>query len=177
MEAECSLVRAESDRYLLKTSQQQTWNGTEPALQLLLTPLVRSSPLLPYAESPEYISPNHCRLCRAELSSSTPVSALSQSARQSCDEGVRANASGCSAPLASVSRVDVPEDHCAGEPICLYHMNSKHTCGKKNITLLATHTARRFYAAPWPNGHNPYRHRSSAAVWQLSSKRSATRTT
>ena len=45
----------------------QTWTGTEPALRTLLLPLVQSEPLPRYAQKPEYISPEHCRLCFAEF--------------------------------------------------------------------------------------------------------------
>ena len=53
-------VAAHED-YLAKERGWQTWNGTEPALQLLCLP---SGQVLPeYAERPEYLNPSHCRLC------------------------------------------------------------------------------------------------------------------
>ena len=45
----------------------QTWTGAEPALRTLLLPLVHSEPLPRYAQKPEYIAPEHCRLCFAEF--------------------------------------------------------------------------------------------------------------
>ena len=60
---EDQIIRDESDRYLSQISQQQTWDGTEPALQLLLLPSNGSVNLPSYATTPEFLSPSHCRLC------------------------------------------------------------------------------------------------------------------
>ena len=46
----------------------QTWTGSEPALQTLLLPLVQSERLPRYAKTPEYLHPDHCRLCFADCS-------------------------------------------------------------------------------------------------------------
>ena len=58
-------VRAESDAYLARISKQQEWDGTEPALQLLLIPLsdTDENRLPEYSKEPHYLSPHHCRLC------------------------------------------------------------------------------------------------------------------
>ena len=40
---------------------QQTWNGSEPALQILVLP--RPLDLPTYAQVPDYLTPSHCRLC------------------------------------------------------------------------------------------------------------------
>ena len=57
------LVREESDSYLKFSRQPQTWTGKEPALSVLLQPDATCAELPPYASTPEYLSPDHCRLC------------------------------------------------------------------------------------------------------------------
>ena len=61
--AQYEIVRDKSEKYLQSISRQQSWLGTEPALQLLVLPAQGSQPLLSYAECPKYLSPSHCRLC------------------------------------------------------------------------------------------------------------------
>ena len=62
-------VRAESDAYLASISEQQTWTGYEPALQLLLLPLNSSFEMPKYASEPDYLEPTHCRLCLTSYAS------------------------------------------------------------------------------------------------------------
>ena len=58
-----NVVSSESQAYLRQLSVQQQWSGDEPALQLLFLP-DSSAPALPaYDDTPEYLSPSHCRLC------------------------------------------------------------------------------------------------------------------
>ena len=47
-----ALVAAESERYLAKQAEVQTWDGTEPALQVLWLPLVTDEPLPQYSKKP-----------------------------------------------------------------------------------------------------------------------------
>ena len=56
------MVEEESILHLAKAEEEQTWEGTEPPLQLLLLP-EPSSPLKQYADEPHYLHPSHCRLC------------------------------------------------------------------------------------------------------------------
>ena len=56
-------VREESERYIAATEATQSWNGTEPALQLLLGTPVDTTPLPQYSESAVFLHPHHCRLC------------------------------------------------------------------------------------------------------------------
>ena len=58
-----ALLAGESRAHLLSKEVRQTWNGTEPALQLLKLPLATAEPLPPYSDRPEYLHPVHCRLC------------------------------------------------------------------------------------------------------------------
>jgi hypothetical protein len=58
-----ALLRDESEAHLSCESKRQTWNGTEPALQGLLLPLCTPDALPSYASRPEYLAPDHCRLC------------------------------------------------------------------------------------------------------------------
>ena len=46
---------------------EQSWDGSEPALQLLLLPQPSSLPLAPYAQQPHALDPKHCRLCMQGL--------------------------------------------------------------------------------------------------------------
>ena len=57
------LVKVESLQYLASISEQQSWTGAEPALQLLQLPSAGQEPLPSYSERPVYLSPEHCRLC------------------------------------------------------------------------------------------------------------------
>ena len=58
------LVRGESAEYIAnQVDHQQQWDGTEPALQLLLPGPSSSVALPPYATTAEYLAPSHCRLC------------------------------------------------------------------------------------------------------------------
>ena len=52
-----------SQKPLESIATQQQWSGEEPALQLLVLPATSGPPLPTYSESPEYLNPNHCRLC------------------------------------------------------------------------------------------------------------------
>jgi len=52
---------AAHEAYLAQGRRWQTWNGTEPALQLLCLPSEQALPA--YAEQPAYLDPSHCRLC------------------------------------------------------------------------------------------------------------------
>ena len=56
-------MRAESQQYLASIADQQRWMGTEPGLQLLQLPSAGQEPLPRYSDRPEYLSPEHCRLC------------------------------------------------------------------------------------------------------------------
>ena len=57
---------AEHEDYLAKKRGWQTWNGTEPALQLLCLP---SGQVLPeYSKLPDFLHPSHCRLCFSPVS-------------------------------------------------------------------------------------------------------------
>ena len=49
-------------------SQQQVWTGQESSLQLLILPASSSDPLPTYKPKPEYLDPQHCRLCLQSLS-------------------------------------------------------------------------------------------------------------
>ena len=66
---EDAIIQEESRVYLQELSQRQEWDGTEPALQLLLLPLrspsdqPQSQSLPEYVEEPHFLSPLHCRLC------------------------------------------------------------------------------------------------------------------
>ena len=71
-----SLVQKESDAYLQSISQQQEWSGEESALQLLILPAAAKDTLPEYAATPEYLDPNHCRLCLQSLSNTTLESHL-----------------------------------------------------------------------------------------------------
>jgi hypothetical protein len=62
LEDKYALVRQESEEYRKRTAVQQYWNGTEPALQLLVLP-DPSGDLPRYADTAEYLDPNHCRKC------------------------------------------------------------------------------------------------------------------
>ena len=56
---------AEHEDYLAKRRGWQTWNGTEPALQLLCLP---SGQVLPeYSKLSDFLHPSHCRLCFAPV--------------------------------------------------------------------------------------------------------------
>ena len=66
-ERHASLVAAEGERYLAKLAGVQTCNGTGAALHVLWLPKVVGEPLPPYSNTPEHISPAHCRLCMAEF--------------------------------------------------------------------------------------------------------------
>ena len=61
------MVRAESQSYLERHEQRQTWNGSEPALGILLLPGAPDWTLPPYANTPAYQPPSHCRLCLAPV--------------------------------------------------------------------------------------------------------------
>ena len=52
-------------------SQQQVWTGQESSLQLLILPASTSDPLPTYKPTPEYLDPQHCRLCLESLSHTT----------------------------------------------------------------------------------------------------------
>ena len=60
-------VRAESDAYLARIAEQQTWTGREAALQLLLLPTSVGEPLPAYSAHANYMDPAHCRLCLQSL--------------------------------------------------------------------------------------------------------------
>ncbi len=71
-----ALLAQEATEYLDRERQRerQTWTGQEPALQQLCLP---SNETLPsYADRPEYLSPNHCRLCLQALGDETLQSHL-----------------------------------------------------------------------------------------------------
>ena len=61
--AHYELVREESERYLESISVQQQWTGLEQAFQILVLPDTQAPALPQYAETPEYLDPEHCRLC------------------------------------------------------------------------------------------------------------------
>ena len=52
--------------------QRQTWDGSEPALQLLILPAQASNGLPVYSPRPEPLHPVHCRLCLASPPASEP---------------------------------------------------------------------------------------------------------
>ena len=56
--------------------QWQTWSGDEPALQLLCLPTDERLP--PYSDTPEYIDPEHCRLCLMPVSDAAMESHLQE---------------------------------------------------------------------------------------------------
>ena len=58
-----ALVQAESAAYFESIRTHQQWNGSEPALQILLLPAAAESPLPAYSAKPEFLDPSHCRLC------------------------------------------------------------------------------------------------------------------
>ena len=65
------LVRGESDQFLASVPSPQTLDVRAPALQSLLGPAdVESGSLPEYGRQPEYLDPNHCRLCLAPVGSS-----------------------------------------------------------------------------------------------------------
>ena len=53
-------VRAESDAYLTRIAEQQTWTGQEAALQLLLLPAPAGEPLPAYSANADYLDPAVC---------------------------------------------------------------------------------------------------------------------
>ena len=55
------LVRQESEACEAKMAIQQAWNGSEPALQILVLP--RPMKLPAYADVADYLHPSHCHLC------------------------------------------------------------------------------------------------------------------
>ena len=65
---EDTMVEEESKSYIRELSRHQEWDGTEPALQLLLLPhrlsseQAQSQSLPQYADEPHFLSPLHCRL-------------------------------------------------------------------------------------------------------------------
>ena len=61
-----AIVEEESLAYSEGPHQEQHADGTEPALQVLHLPIQNSTTLPPYARRPEYLSPEHCRLCLAD---------------------------------------------------------------------------------------------------------------
>ena len=63
VDAQYELVREESVAYLERVSAQQQWAGKEAALQILVLPMRTGKALPTYSDSPEYLSPSHCRLC------------------------------------------------------------------------------------------------------------------
>ena len=65
------LVQAESEAYLQSIAQQQEWTGYEAPLQLLVLPAPPTSPLPTYSQTPDYLDPQHCRLCFESLSNTT----------------------------------------------------------------------------------------------------------
>ena len=66
-----ALVRAESDAYLSRMSVQQQWAGTETPLQILLLPSTDTEQLPEYSDKPDYLHPEHCRLCLQPLGNVT----------------------------------------------------------------------------------------------------------
>ena len=60
-------VAEESDRYLAAMEEEQLWHGMEPALQILWLPKAVEEGLQTYSDHPEYLAPEHCRLCMAEF--------------------------------------------------------------------------------------------------------------
>ena len=46
---------------------EQRWDGSEPALQLLMLPRPSPVPLASYADTPEPLHPKHCRLCMHDV--------------------------------------------------------------------------------------------------------------
>ena len=64
-----AIVKAESNKVLRAMSESQTWDGSEPSLQLLVLTQQREVPLPSYDKRPRYLRPMHCRLCLAEFES------------------------------------------------------------------------------------------------------------
>ena len=71
---------------------EQSWDGSEPALQLLLLPQPSSLPLAPYAQQPHALEPKHCRLCMQGLRSSGGASTPGASSAAGVDDAT------CGAP-------------------------------------------------------------------------------
>ena len=60
------VLRPEAMDFLAQQQEKQSFDGTEPALQLLVLPKVDSTPLPQYAGQPHNLSPVHCRICLAD---------------------------------------------------------------------------------------------------------------
>ena len=61
--ARAVFVQQESLAHINREIQWQTWNGTEPGLQLLVLPLIDDKVLRAYSNRPDYLAPDHCQLC------------------------------------------------------------------------------------------------------------------
>ena len=58
-----ALVAEESRAYMAAHTARQTWDGSEPGLQVLVMPDASGSAPPAYADHPEHLHPDHCRLC------------------------------------------------------------------------------------------------------------------
>ena len=56
-------VEPETLAYLALEVPSQAWDGSEPALQLLVLPEAQAEPLPSYPMRPEHVAQEHCRLC------------------------------------------------------------------------------------------------------------------
>jgi hypothetical protein len=56
-------VEPETLAYLAREVPSQSWDGSEPALQLLVLPEAQAEPLPSYPMRPEHVAQEHCRLC------------------------------------------------------------------------------------------------------------------
>ena len=83
-------VRVESSKVLAALAEEQAWDGTEPAFQLLVLPVKSEEQLPVYENRPEYLSPAHCRLCLAEFEGQG-AAVVDGVADESVVEGARAN--------------------------------------------------------------------------------------
>ncbi|CAK0897224.1 unnamed protein product, partial [Prorocentrum cordatum] len=61
------LVQVESESYVDSLPPAQSWTGTEPALRLLLQKNHSQDALPAYSATPDYVHPEHCRLCLAHV--------------------------------------------------------------------------------------------------------------
>ena len=74
------VLRPEAMDFLAKQQEKQTFDGTEPALQLLVLPKVDSTPLPKYEAQPRYLSPAHCRICLADCTAGPCVTSPDEDA-------------------------------------------------------------------------------------------------
>ncbi|CAK0905228.1 unnamed protein product, partial [Prorocentrum cordatum] len=61
------LVQVESESYVESLPPAQSWTGKEPAFQLFLHKTHSQEALPAYSATPDYVHPDHCRLCLAHV--------------------------------------------------------------------------------------------------------------